>query len=77
MDLRCASRLHARLSEVDGQPALEIVCRSAFCGKREGMVVLHFFNPLTGELLVTKRYKEPATGKENHGLGYRVAVRNA
>lgn len=63
MDLRCDSRLHARLSEVDGRPAIEVMCRSSFCGKAEGMVVLHYFNPVSGELIKTNRYKEPPARK--------------
>lgn len=77
MELRCENRLHGRLSEVDGRPALEIVCRSAFCKGPEGAVVLHFFDVATGDLIATRRYKNPIAGRENHGLGQRAAVRHA
>jgi hypothetical protein len=77
MELRCENRLHGRLSEVDGQAAVEIVCRSSFCKGPEGAVVLHFFSVATGELIATKRYRNPLQGKETHGLGQRTAVRHA
>jgi len=79
MELRCDSRLHGRLSEVDGRPAVEVMCRSAFCGRTEGRVVLHYFDVTTGDLITTKRYKQPIPrGEESpDGLGSRTAVRHA
>lgn len=71
-DLRCERRLHGRLLRIDGRPVLEISCRSALCGKRDGVVVLHYWSCETGELLNTKRFKEVP-----HGLGQRAAVRHA
>lgn len=48
-------RLHGVLTD-DG--VLEISCRSALCGHRDGAVVIHRFDTKTGELLDTKRYKD-------------------
>ena len=76
MELRCENRLHGRLSEVDGRQAVEIQCRSDFCKGPERAVVLHFFDIHTGDLIATRRYKNPIAGRENHGLGQRTAVRH-
>jgi hypothetical protein len=40
-------------------------------------VVLHFFSIKTGDLIATKRYKNPLQGRETHGLGQRAAVWHA
>lgn len=55
MDVRCDNKLHAVL---DGS-VLEVRCNSRWCGKRPGVVVIHRFNILTGELIETLRYKDP------------------
>jgi hypothetical protein len=58
MDLRCEFKKHAEL--VEG--ALEVKCRSALCGARGGVVVIHRFDALSGELLGTQRFAEPPEG---------------
>lgn len=60
-DLRCDSKLHGVL--VDGR--FEVKCSSRFCGADSDTTVLHYFDPLTGELVDTKRFKEPATAFKN------------
>jgi len=62
-ELRCDKRLHGILTD-DG--ILEISCRSALCGHRDGVVVIHRFDCLTGKFIDTKFYKDPAglTAKE-------------
>jgi hypothetical protein len=56
MDIRCDSKMHGIIVE----PGLiEVKCDSKFCGHRAGVTVLHRFNSLTGELVETKRYKDP------------------
>lgn len=55
-EIRCPSRLHGRI--VNGQ--LEVKCASKKCGAQSGVVVLHYFNLLTGELTETKKYSDPA-----------------
>lgn len=60
MELRCGSKiLHGTLDE----EAMEVACRSKWCGKRPGITVLHRFSKHTGELIETRRYAEP-TKKE-------------
>lgn len=57
IELRCDKRLHGVLT--DG--VIEISCRSALCGHRDGNVVIHRFDAITGEFLGTRDYKDPAT----------------
>lgn len=62
-ELRCGSRiLHGK--HEDG--ILEVTCRSRWCGKRPGVVIVHRFDLQTNELIETRQFKEP---KEvtNHG----------
>jgi hypothetical protein len=58
VELRCDKRLHGVLTD-DG--VLEVSCRSALCGHVDGAVVIHRFDAVTGELLGTNKYKDPAT----------------
>lgn len=76
MELRCEHKMHGML--VDG--LLEVKCGSNLCGSRPGVVVIHRFNPETGELVNTKRYKDtPTINRKGQGnaLGQRTAVRSA
>lgn len=61
-DLRCDNGiLFGRLT--DG--VVEVKCRSSFCGHERGVVVIHRFSTLTGDLLETLRFRDPAyTRKE-------------
>jgi hypothetical protein len=54
-EIRCDSHLHGVLR--DG--VLEIKCRFKPCGAQPGVVILHQFDPLTGELIRTLKFKEP------------------
>ncbi len=76
MELRCDHKLHGRVSH----GVLEVMCRSALCGKRPGVVVMHYFDLKTGEM-TTKQYKDPATSTQkegaSHALGHLAAVRHA
>jgi hypothetical protein len=55
-DLRCESHtLFGRL--VDGK--LEVACKNRRCKGERDEVVRHYFNVMTGELLYTKRFREP------------------
>lgn len=61
VELRCDKRLHAVLTD---EGILEVSCRSALCGHRDGVVVIHRFdvNPETKDgdrFMDTKRYREP------------------
>lgn len=55
-DIRCDSKKFGELTE-DG--FLEVKCSSKFCGAGPAIVVLHRFDPLTGELIETKRFRDP------------------
>lgn len=55
MELRCASRLHGVLVRPG---VLEVHCHSRFCGKRSGVIVLHWFDLETGKLIDTKEYQD-------------------
>jgi hypothetical protein len=46
---------------IDG--LLEIKCQKSYCRPHPHAVVLHRFNPVTGELVETKYYLDP--NKEN------------
>jgi hypothetical protein len=53
VDLRCDNTLHAVL--IDG--LIEVKCRHYKCGARSGVVVLHRFDPITGDFVETKMYR--------------------
>lgn len=57
VELRCANGIMFGKLE-DG--VLEVKCRSAYCGASRGVVVIHQFSTLTGDLLETLRFRDPA-----------------
>jgi hypothetical protein len=57
-DLRCDNGI---LFGVLDEGAIEVKCRSAYCGHAPGTVVIHRFSLATGELLYTSRFKDPGT----------------
>lgn len=72
-DLRCDSgKLHGVLR--DG--VLEIKCSRVTCGASPGLVILHQFDPLTGELIKTLKFREPDTRKRRHATPDRDSVRH-
>lgn len=56
MKLRCPHRIHGILQE-DG--TWEVKCDSRGCGAGGGVVVFHYFNIDTGELVRDKKFKDP------------------
>lgn len=58
MELRCPAVKHAELTETG---LVEVSCRSRWCGKKPGIVILHRFNAETGELVETLKFKAPPT----------------
>lgn len=72
MDLRCEHKLHG----IVNHGVLEVMCRSALCGKRSGVVVMHFFDLHDGTM-TTKKFKEPQQKGESHALGHLTSVRHA
>lgn len=64
MELRCERGLLQGIVLPDGR--LEVKCRSRYCGSGRGVVVLHRFDLTTGQVVETKRYRDPASeGKQN------------
>ena len=60
IDLRCPHRKFGVLilpSVTEGQ--IEIMCPSRWCGRSEGVAVLHTFSTRTGELVGTRRFRQP------------------
>jgi len=72
MELRCQYRLHGHVD--DG--VLEIACRSRFCGKVPGVVVVHRYDLATGKLIETKRFRDPVKEEPEMGGG-QVTKRDA
>lgn len=62
-DIRCPGKLAGRLVDYQGRAAWEIKCSSRVCGAGAGVVVLHRFCAVTGELLDTRRYRDPVVPK--------------
>lgn len=65
IELNCDHRLHARLFPEEG--FVEVSCRSRFCGKKPGVVVLHRFDIKTGELRETLKFKNTPKEVSNNG----------
>lgn len=55
-EIRCPSRIVGVVR--DGR--LEVKCSSKHCGAGNGTIVIHYFDLLTGELLETRKFQEPA-----------------
>lgn len=55
-ELRCASRLHAVLTDAG---LIEIKCRYDKCGASSETTVLHYFDPISGALVETKKFRDP------------------
>jgi hypothetical protein len=60
-ELRCENRI--LFGTMDGT-VLEVRCRSARCGKEPGVIIIHRFSLHTGDLVGTKKYRDPAYRKE-------------
>ena len=65
IQLRCRSKLQGILKQrADGSTVLEVRCKDKWCAERgAGIVVLHYFNVETGELVETKKYRDPRSTK--------------
>lgn len=64
MELRCDNGILHGIMVTEGYGIIEVPCRSRWCGKVAGVVVLHRFNINTGELVETLRFSEPKVTKE-------------
>ena len=74
MDLRCPAKKHGVLVR-DG--VVEIKCDSRFCGAEQGVTILHRFDAVTGELVETVKFKDPAKRGAAHAARNRAAVWSA
>lgn len=74
MELRCGSKILHGITEGD---TIEVTCRSKWCGKAPGVVVLHTFNIHTGELVETRKFAEPREEGKNGSRQQGTAVRTA
>jgi hypothetical protein len=52
--IRCARKLHL-VVDADARGVARIQCRD--CGRREGLVIHHYFDLGTGREVATKRYR--------------------
>jgi hypothetical protein len=59
MELRCPHRMFAELDPSKDPGRVTVKCPSRWCGRREGVVVLHVFDTSTGELIRTERFRDP------------------
>lgn len=74
-ELRCAgNKLYGIVVDEATTGTLEVRCTSRFCGKQEGVVVLHRFDLSNGKY-VTKRYKELTRGYVNGSIVVSTALR--
>jgi hypothetical protein len=72
VDLRCDGKLHGRVEDT----VFEVTCKSRFCGWKPGVVVLHRFSVVSGELINTRLFKNP-DGRSNAPHHDPAAVRSA
>lgn len=74
-ELRCDAKLHGIII---GDEVIEVQCRSRFCGYKPGIVVLHRFSTVDGELVETLRFKDSGRKvRESVSDNDPVAVRSA
>ena len=67
LELRCEGTLFGVLS--DDRTTVEVKCKRRRCGAGPGKIVLHTISLETGEVVTTRRFKEPQIGKVHHGNG--------
>jgi hypothetical protein len=60
IELRCdGNKVHGNLLQPAIGGVIEVKCGSRWCGAEPGIVVLHQFSTLSGDLLNTVRFREP------------------
>jgi hypothetical protein len=75
-ELRCGGTMHGRMVD---EFLLEVKCHRRSCGAKQGVIVLHTFDVVTGTLVGTKRFKDPVQkkkGSSNGSSGSRTTVRH-
>lgn len=59
IQLRCRSKLHGIKKSYKGHDCIEIRCKDKWCAERgTGVVVLHYFNVVSGELVGTEKFRD-------------------
>lgn len=61
IELRCGGTMHGKLAE----GKLEVKCGRRSCGAKRGVVVLHTFDLVTGEMIGTERFADPVQEEDN------------
>lgn len=59
--LRCEGMLFGVIS--DDHKTIEVKCKRRGCGAEAGSIVLHTLSLETGQVVSTRRFKEPGTRK--------------
>jgi hypothetical protein len=69
--LRCRSRLQGIIKEYpNGKRLLEIKCKDKLCAdRRAGVYVLHYYDLESGQLVNTKKFRDPKRSLENEMKG--------
>lgn len=63
MELRCP---HRKFGELDGL-LLSVKCSSRLCGVAPEIIIMHWFDALTGELVRTRKFRDPSKEGRIHG----------
>lgn len=58
LELRCPVKLLGRITQ---EGLIELKCNSNRCGAGRGVVVLHRWDPTTGLLKETEKYRDPGS----------------
>ena len=75
MDLRCESG--KKFAELVEPGVIEVRCTDRYCGATKGVIVLHRFDANTGEMIGTKKYRDPQRRRTNAAHHTPAAVRSA
>lgn len=59
--LRCDGTLYGVIS--DDLQTIEVKCKRRSCGAERGVIILHTLSIKTGQVISTRRFKEPYTRK--------------
>ena len=61
LQLRCDGTLYGIIS--DDHATIEVKCKRRSCGAASGIIVLHTLSLETGQVVLTRRFSDPATRK--------------
>lgn len=64
IELRCGRTMHGKL-DIQAMK-LEVKCGRRGCRASRGVVVLHTFDLITGEMVGTKKFADPVKKEVNH-----------